>query len=72
MERDITDLLLAKETENEENDEKAETSINLRFRAIRRTAFHELVTRDETKVCDPVLLKRRFISSRCSLPYGYI
>ncbi|KAL6416871.1 hypothetical protein ACFW04_014790 [Cataglyphis niger] len=54
------------------NDEKAETSINLRFRAIRRTAFHELVTRDETKVCEPVLLKRRFISSRCSLPYGYI
>ncbi|KAL6421672.1 hypothetical protein ACFW04_014487 [Cataglyphis niger] len=68
----IRDLLLAKETENEENDEKAETSINLRFRAIRRTAFHELVTRDETKVCNPVLLKRRFISSRCSLPYGYI
>ncbi|KAL6417053.1 hypothetical protein ACFW04_013026 [Cataglyphis niger] len=68
----IRDLLLAKETENEKNDEKAETSINLRFRAIRRTAFHELVTRDETKVCEPVLLKRRFISSRCSLPYGHI
>ncbi|XP_070171517.1 uncharacterized protein [Polyergus mexicanus] len=71
----IRNLLLNKERvrENEENEkELAGTSINLRFRAIRRTAFHEIVTRDETKVCEPVLLKRRFIDSHCSLPYGYI
>src|SRR5580765_1759142 len=71
----IRNLLLSKEREwiNEKDEEEGsdETSINLRFRAIRRTVFHEIVTRDETKVCTAVLLKRRFIDSRCSLPYGY-
>ncbi|KAL6417642.1 hypothetical protein ACFW04_012600 [Cataglyphis niger] len=47
----IRNLLSAKETENEKNDKRAETSINLRFKVIQRTAFHELrVTWDETKV----------------------
>ncbi|XP_067210247.1 uncharacterized protein [Linepithema humile] len=76
----IRELILQKEREGrEEESEKEEeeegkshrTSINLRFRAIRRTAFHELITRDEVKACTPVLLKRRFINSRCSVPYGY-
>ncbi|XP_070156722.1 uncharacterized protein [Polyergus mexicanus] len=71
----IKNLLLNKEgaQENEKNGEELpKTSINLCFRAIRRTTFHEIVTRDETKVCAPVLLKRRFIDSRNSLPYGYV
>ncbi|XP_070158004.1 uncharacterized protein [Polyergus mexicanus] len=71
----IRNLMLAKERvgENEENEEEsAGTSINLRFRAIWRTVFHELVTRYETEVCAPVLMKRKFINSHCSLPYGYV
>ncbi|XP_070167780.1 uncharacterized protein [Polyergus mexicanus] len=54
----IRNLMLAKERvrENEENEEEsAGTSINLRFRAIWRTVFHELVTCYETEVCTPVL-----------------
>ncbi|KAL6433562.1 hypothetical protein ACFW04_006565 [Cataglyphis niger] len=71
----IKNLLIAKEKmwENEDSEEVTiETSINLSFRAIRRTAFYEIITCDETKVCAPVLLKRRFIYSRFSLPYGYV
>jgi G:T-mismatch repair DNA endonuclease (very short patch repair protein) len=58
------------DNEREENEER--TSIRLNFKAIRRTAFHEIVTRSEVKTCTPVLLKRRFINSRCSLPYGFV
>lgn len=76
----IREILLQRERDaqegetggNEENEVTPETSINLRFKAIRRTAFHEIITRDETKICAPVLLKRRFINNRCSLPYGYL
>lgn len=69
----IKRLLLAREKETQENskEENSEISINLRFNAIRRTAFHETITRSETKICAPVLVKRRFINSRYSLPYGY-
>ena len=55
---------------NREREER--TTINLQFKAIRRTAFHEVVTRNEVKTCVPVLLKRRFIDSRISLPYGFV
>jgi len=69
----IKKLLLAREKETQENEEEnSETSINLRFNAIRYTAFHEIVTRSETKICAPVLVKRRFINNRYSLPYGYV
>ncbi|XP_025163157.1 uncharacterized protein LOC112590523 [Harpegnathos saltator] len=74
----IKNLLIAgKITENEKDDEREEdsrkTSINLRFRAIRRTAFHDVVTRDESKSCKSVLLKRRFDNNTGhSLPYGYV
>ena len=74
----IKEILLRKEreeassdAEEEEEEESRETSITLRFRTIRRTAFHEVVTRDEVKICKPVLLKRRFIGNRCSVPFGY-
>src|SRR5436190_11168643 len=73
----IRNLLLSKEkewtnNENEEEETNAHSSINLRFKAIRRTAFHEIVTRDETKVCTAVLLKRRFSNNGYSLPYGQL
>ncbi|XP_020297948.1 uncharacterized protein LOC109862333 [Pseudomyrmex gracilis] len=42
------------------------------YAAIRLTAFHEVVTRDESKICSPVLLKRRFIDERRSVPYSYL
>lgn len=38
---------------------------------IRRTVFHDVVTRTEKKVCRPVLLKRRFVGLEKSYPYGY-
>jgi len=59
------------EEEEEVDNNESRDTINLCFRAIRRTAFHEIVTRDEAKLCTPVLLKRRFLDARCSLPYGY-
>ncbi|KAL6419605.1 hypothetical protein ACFW04_013693 [Cataglyphis niger] len=49
----IKNLLIAKEKmwENKDSEEvTTETSINLRFKAIRRkSAFHEIITRDKTK-----------------------
>ena len=45
--------------------------INLQFRAIRRTDGHQIVTVDETKLCCPVLKKRRFLKLDYSLPFGY-
>ena len=68
----IKNLLLSRESESQGEENTGDKSINLRFRAIRRTAFHEIVTRDEVKSCSPVLLKRRFINSRISVPYGYL
>ena len=38
---------------------------------IRRTAFHDVVTRTEEKVCRPVFTKRRFVGLDKSYPYGY-
>ena len=38
---------------------------------IRRTAFHDVVTRTEKKVCRPALKKRRFVDLDKSYPYGY-
>ncbi|EFN77047.1 hypothetical protein EAI_01299 [Harpegnathos saltator] len=58
------------ENEEEKKEDARKTSINLRFRAIRRTAFHDIVTRDKSKSCVLVLLKRRFDDT--SVPYGYV
>ncbi|OXU19613.1 hypothetical protein TSAR_004410 [Trichomalopsis sarcophagae] len=33
--------------------------------------MHDVVTRDEFKICSTVLKKRRDISKNCSLPFGY-
>ena len=47
--------------------------ISLRFTAIRRTAFHEIITRNETVILvkrASILVKRRFINNRYSFPYG--
>jgi len=60
------------EEREEEKEETAGTALNLRFNAIRRTAFHEIVTRSETKSCATVLVKRIFINNRYSLPYGFV
>ncbi|XP_025163928.1 uncharacterized protein LOC112590728 [Harpegnathos saltator] len=35
-------------------------------------AFHDTITRDESKSCVPVLLKRRFDDTGHSVPYGYV
>jgi len=48
------------EEEREEVEETTGTALNLRFNAIRRTAFYEIVTRSETESCAPILVKRRF------------
>lgn len=52
-------------------DNEAARSIKLRYRSIRRTKFHEVVTTTETKVCKPVCIKRRFINEGYSVPYGF-
>ena len=57
--------------ESGEEETNAASSINLRFKTIHRTAFHEIVTLEETKLCTPVLLKRRFSNNGYSLPYGH-
>jgi len=70
----IKKLIMERERqEQEETEEEATgTALNLHFNAIRRTAFHDIVTRSETKSCAPVLVKRRFINNnRYSLPYGF-
>lgn len=67
--------LILKRDRREEEEEEEETTINLRFSTIRRTVYHEIVTRNETKSCaskTPVLVKRRFINNRYSLPYGLV
>lgn len=72
----IKDLLISREREEEEeeknNEERAATAVRLEFGAIRRNAFHDVITRREVKTCAPVLVKRRFINSRCSLSYGFV
>ena len=45
--------------------------ILLTFDSIRRTNFHDVVTREENKICKPVYAKRRFVNLRKSYPYGY-
>ncbi|XP_032688843.1 uncharacterized protein LOC116852503 [Odontomachus brunneus] len=73
IETSIKSLLLADEKlkrGEETNEDK--TVIKLRFNAIRRTVFHDIVTRDETKSCMPVLLKRSFNDNEYSVPYGYV
>lgn len=69
----VKNLLLALEKRKGEEEETVarETSIKLRFRVIRRTAFHDIVTRAAIKTCTPVLLKRVFNETGYSVPYGY-
>uniref|UniRef100_A0ABD2VT53 DNA-directed DNA polymerase n=1 Tax=Trichogramma kaykai TaxID=54128 RepID=A0ABD2VT53_9HYME len=55
----------------DDDDECEDNSITVDFRAIRRTKTHDIVSRDESKRCCPVLKKRRFIDSEFSLPFGY-
>jgi len=52
-------------------EKETERSILLHFTAIRRIAFHKIVTRNETKSCTPVLVQR-FINNHYSFPYGFI
>lgn len=48
-----------------------DTPIILRFSAIRRTKFHNVVTSAEHKTCKPTFDKRRRDVAYGSLPYGY-
>ena len=45
--------------------------IFLTFDSIRRTNFHDVITREESKTCKLVYAKRRFINLHKSYPYGY-
>ena len=45
--------------------------INVKPRNIRRTAYHEVVNTEETKICRPVYTKRRFVGMDISYPVGY-
>ena len=45
--------------------------IVINFDSIRRTARHDIVTRSEFKTCMAVLKKRRYISEKVSLPFGF-
>ena len=38
---------------------------------IRRTAHHDVVNRDETKICRTVYKKRRYVNLDLSFPFGY-
>ena len=40
--------------------------------AIRRTAFHDVITQNETKTCKTVYGKRRFVALSKSYLYGYV
>ena len=40
--------------------------------AIRRTAFHDVITQNETKTCKAVYGKRKFVALSESYPYGYV
>ena len=42
------------------------------YDAIRRTMLHDVITRGESKICEPVYSKRYFVSETKSYPYGYI
>jgi len=43
------------------------------FTGIWRIAFHEIVTRNESKLlCVPVLVKYKFINNHYSFPYGIV
>jgi len=56
--------------DEEEEEEMGEAAINLSFIAIRCTVFHEVVKRNETKTCAPVLIKRKFINNRFRMILG--
>ncbi|XP_036145305.1 uncharacterized protein LOC118646457 [Monomorium pharaonis] len=64
---------LISEVEEEEEEEPGRDGvIKLRFTAIQRTAFHDIVTRSEKKTCVPKkLLKRIFIDNHYLFPYGF-
>uniref|UniRef100_A0ABD2WZ65 DNA-directed DNA polymerase n=1 Tax=Trichogramma kaykai TaxID=54128 RepID=A0ABD2WZ65_9HYME len=56
----------------DDEDDCNDNSVTVNFRAIRRTKTHDIVSRDESKRCCPVLKKRRFIGSEFSLPFGFV
>lgn len=45
--------------------------VRVNYTAIRRTKTHKVITKNESKVFKPVLMKRRFGDDFDSLPYGY-
>lgn len=47
------------------------TNITVKFTSIRRDAYHQVITKPETKTCKPVLVKRRGWGEHDSLPYGF-
>ena len=51
---------------------KKDIPVVLKYDAIRRTDCHRVITREETKKCQPVNVKRRRQGTYGSLPYGYV
>lgn len=49
----------------------AEDPIQVSCVNIRRTAHHDVVNKDETKICRPVYKKRRYVNLDQSYPFGY-
>ncbi|KAJ8677115.1 hypothetical protein QAD02_012902 [Eretmocerus hayati] len=50
---------------------EVESPLIIEYDGIRRTEFHDVVTRRETKTCKPVYKKRWFMNNELSYPYGY-
>ena len=48
-----------------------ESPLQVEYLGIRRTKFHDVVTRKEIKSCKPVYAKRWFESDMISYPFGY-
>lgn len=57
--------------QKKKDDLNVPSEIRVNFRAIRRVPFHDVVTRDESKICRAVLKKRRYVTPETSLPFGY-
>ncbi|XP_031781445.1 uncharacterized protein LOC116416620 isoform X2 [Nasonia vitripennis] len=66
----INDAFATEDHESEKMNDEC-SKIRLKFKAIRRTKMHEVLTREESKTCCVVLKKRRYLTSRKSLPFGY-
>lgn len=69
--KNLVDTFIFPDYTDAEDMETDDREIKLNFSAIHYTPRQELVTRNEFKTCSVVLKKRRYVSKRLSLPFGY-